>query len=219
MRIIKREEGMTWAQKITRVYTEKVTEFVKDAEDTFSQAPPIAYRWPWELVAVRRRWSCTCWAAASARPCSARRGGWASRCVAAGAELGGAMWRSALRTARYDVVVVGAGAGGCAVAGRLAQAGAQVLLLEAGPVGPEAASFPVACGQLQGTEVDWQRRCAGHGLGRGLKDGMVNLPSGKMLGGSTSINYMAYVRGNPKNYDSWAAKGATGWSWKEAGKA
>ena len=38
MRIIKREEGLTWAQKITRVYSEKVLDFVKDAEDTFSQA-------------------------------------------------------------------------------------------------------------------------------------------------------------------------------------
>ena len=51
---------------------------------------------------------------------------------------------------------------------------------------------------------------------RGLEDGKVNLPSGKILGGSTAINYMAYVRGSPKDYDLWAEKlGADGWSWKE----
>ena len=44
----------------------------------------------------------------------------------------------------------------------------------------------------------------------------MNLPSGRVLGGSTAINYMAYVRGSPKDYDLWATLGADGWSWKEA---
>lgn len=43
----------------------------------------------------------------------------------------------------------------------------------------------------------------------------MNLPSGRVLGGSTAINYMAYVRGSPKDYDLWATLGADGWSWKE----
>ena len=51
---------------------------------------------------------------------------------------------------------------------------------------------------------------------RGLEGGQVNLPSGRVLGGSTAINYMAYVRGSPKDYDLWATLGADGWSWKEA---
>lgn len=50
---------------------------------------------------------------------------------------------------------------------------------------------------------------------RGLEGGQVNLPSGRVLGGSTAINYMAYVRGSPKDYDLWATLGADGWSWKE----
>lgn len=116
----------------------------------------------------------------------------------------------------YDFVVVGGGAAGAVVAARLSEdPGAKVLLLEAGPKPPPDASVPVACGGLQQTAVDWARRGPGGGIGQKLKDGMMNLPSGKMLGGSTSINYMAYVRGDPGDFDAWAAGGAEGWTWKE----
>ena len=116
----------------------------------------------------------------------------------------------------YDFIVVGAGAGGAVVASRLSEdSAAKVLLLEAGPPAPPESYIPAACAHLQGTPVDWARSTPGGGIGQGLIDGKVKLPSGRMLGGSTAINYMAYVRGNPKDYDSWASAGANGWSWKE----
>lgn len=127
--------------------------------------------------------------------------------------------RFALRAvATYDFVVVGGGAAGAVVASRLSEdPKASVLLLEAGPHSLEpATAIPAACGTLQKSAVDWARRSKGHGIGKGLRDGMVNLPSGKILGGSTAINYMAYVRGSPKDYDLWAQRlGAEGWSWNE----
>ena len=116
----------------------------------------------------------------------------------------------------YDFIVVGAGAAGAVIASRLSEDSfAKVLLLEAGPPQPPESFIPAACGSLQRTPVDWARQSPGGGAGKGLIEGKVNLPSGKMLGGSTAINYLAYVRGNPKDYDSWAAKGANGWSWKD----
>ena len=51
--------------------------------------------------------------------------------------------------------------------------------------------------------------------GLGLADGRMMVPRGKMLGGSSGINYMAYVRGHPGDFDAWAADGATGWSHDE----
>jgi choline dehydrogenase-like flavoprotein len=53
------------------------------------------------------------------------------------------------------------------------------------------------------------------GAGRGLKDGRMMVPRGKMLGGSSGINYLAYVRGHPGDFDAWAEGGATGWSYDE----
>ena len=51
--------------------------------------------------------------------------------------------------------------------------------------------------------------------GLGLADGRMMMPRGKMLGGSSGINYMAYVRGHPGDFDAWAAGGATGWSYDD----
>ena len=116
----------------------------------------------------------------------------------------------------FDFIVVGAGAAGAVIASRLSEdSAAKVLLLEAGPPAPPESFIPAACGNLQRTAVDWARQAPGGGGGKGLVGGKVNLPSGKMLGGSTAINYMAYVRGDPRDYDSWASKGADGWSWKD----
>ncbi|CAJ1340594.1 unnamed protein product [Effrenium voratum] len=116
----------------------------------------------------------------------------------------------------FDFIVVGAGAAGAVIASRLSEdSAAKVLLLEAGPPAPPESFIPAACGNLQGTAVDWARQSPGGGGGKGLVGGKVKLPSGKMLGGSTANNYMAYVRGDPRDYDSWASKGADGWSWGE----
>eukprot|EP00435_Cladocopium_sp_Y103_P004273 s2170_g1.t1 len=125
--------------------------------------------------------------------------------------------RLSVASTAYDFVVVGGGAAGAVVASRLSEdRNASVLLLEAGPRQEALTAVPAACGALQKSPVDWARRSAGYGIGRGLEGGQVNLPSGRILGGSTAINYMAYVRGSPRDYDLWAEKlGADGWSWKE----
>jgi choline dehydrogenase-like flavoprotein len=117
-----------------------------------------------------------------------------------------------------DYVVVGSGSSGAIVARRLADTGARVVLLEAGRrdntrlvrkpgmIGPMH-SVP----QLKKT-VDWGHYTVEqkHALGRRIPQ-----THGKVLGGSSSINGMVFVRGNHKNFDDWAAEGNTGWSFAD----
>ena len=73
--------------------------------------------------------------------------------------------------------------------------------------------MPVVCPALQlNPETDWMYTADAGAAGLGLRDGRMMVPRGKMLGGSSGINYMAYVRGHPGDFDAWAADGATGWS-------
>ena len=76
--------------------------------------------------------------------------------------------------------------------------------------------MPAACPVLQqNPATDWMYTADAGGCGRGLMDGRMMVPRGKMLGGSSGINYMAYVRGHPGDFDSWAAGGAAGWSYDD----
>src|SRR5215471_5880025 len=113
-----------------------------------------------------------------------------------------------------DYIIVGAGSAGCVLAGRLSEdPDVDVLLLEAGApdTSPEIripAMFPL----LFKSSFDWDlfgEREPGLG-GRRLY-----LPRGKMIGGCGSINAMIYLRGNRLDFDTWAAEGATGWSYDE----
>ena len=110
----------------------------------------------------------------------------------------------------YDVVVVGAGTGGCVVAGRLARAGLSVLLVESGPSDHDhpAIADAGAWVDLLGGPCDWGYAYAPgpHCDGR-----VIPIPRGRVLGGSSSINAMLWNRGHPSDYDSWAQAGATGW--------
>ncbi|WKG03980.1 GMC family oxidoreductase [Mycolicibacterium sp. HK-90] len=118
------------------------------------------------------------------------------------------------RASEADYVVVGSGSSGSAVAGRLAKAGHSVILLEAGKsdekflvkkagmVGPMH-----AVPQLKKT-VDWGFYSTPQ---KHLLDRKMPVPRGKVVGGSSSINGMVYVRGNRANFDSWAAEGNEGW--------
>ena len=112
--------------------------------------------------------------------------------------------------AAYDVIVAGAGTGGCVVAGRLAAAGFSVLLVEAGP--PDSAEPAIAdagaWAGLLGGAYDWGYAYAPapEVAGRAIA-----IPRGRVLGGSSSINAMLWNRGHPSDYDGWAAAGATGW--------
>jgi choline dehydrogenase len=114
----------------------------------------------------------------------------------------------------YDYVIVGAGSAGCVLANRLsADPDCQVLLLEAG--GPDSrpeVHIPAAFSRLFQTEADWHYHTAPqrHALGRRLF-----WPRGKVMGGSSAINAMIYVRGHRQDYDDWEAAGNDGWGYDE----
>ncbi|WP_200828434.1 GMC family oxidoreductase [Mycobacterium sp. 3519A] len=114
----------------------------------------------------------------------------------------------------YDYVIIGGGTGGCVVGGRLAPSGASVLLLEAGPVEPpDVVSSPDAFPlQLMGSQLDWCYRTVPQS-GTGDTEHFVS--AGRVLGGSSSINAMAHIRGHRANYDRWADYGLTGWSYDD----
>ncbi len=107
----------------------------------------------------------------------------------------------------YDYVIVGAGSAGCVLASRLSEdPDVQVLLLEAGPPDTnENIHVPLGYLQLGRTEVDWDYCSAPE---QECDERRIPLPRGKVLGGSSSINAMVYIRGNRRDYDEW---GVPGW--------
>jgi choline dehydrogenase len=113
-----------------------------------------------------------------------------------------------------DYVVVGAGSAGCVLAGRLTEDPAvSVTLLEAG--GPDRArniSVPAAFGQLFRTAVDWDFATEPE---PGCDNREMYWPRGKVLGGSSSINAMIYIRGNRLDFDGWRDAGCEGWGYDD----
>ena len=117
----------------------------------------------------------------------------------------------------FDFVVVGGGSAGAVIASRLSEDPAcRVALIEAGERPPEIALMPMALGPLHSNPAtDWMYTAHGGKAGLGLNNRRVPVPRGKMLGGSSSLNALAYVRGHPGDFDSWAEGGADGWSYGE----
>jgi choline dehydrogenase len=114
-----------------------------------------------------------------------------------------------------DYIVIGAGSAGCVVASRLSEdAGVKVVLLEAGP--PDRDPWiHIPAGVLRvlnNTKINWNFLSEGE---PGTDGRQLQWPRGKVLGGTSSINGMLYVRGNPMDYDNWAQMGCRGWSYDE----
>jgi choline dehydrogenase len=120
-------------------------------------------------------------------------------------------------SSRFDVIVVGGGSAGAVIAARLTEdPSVRVALVEAGGTPPAHEQMPAAVGSLQNDpEVDWMYTGDPGGAGKGLTDGRMMVPRGKMLGGSSGLNYLAYVRGHPGDFDGWAANGAKGWAYDD----
>jgi choline dehydrogenase-like flavoprotein len=114
----------------------------------------------------------------------------------------------------FDYVIVGAGSAGCVLANRLTEdPDVKVCLLEAGP--PDTADeihLPPGQLALATSKYDWAF-VSDPEPGLGYRSRV--LPRGRMLGGSSSLNSMVYIRGNRADYDEWAAMGFDGWGWDD----
>jgi choline dehydrogenase len=114
----------------------------------------------------------------------------------------------------FDFIVTGAGSAGCAVAGRLSESGKyRVLLLEAG--GPDRNPWiHIPLGYTKtytDPRVNWMFETEPEAQ---LNGRTLYQPRGKVLGGTSSINGMVYMRGTPTDYDNWRQRGCEGWDWE-----
>ncbi|KAJ0174379.1 hypothetical protein K1T71_010525 [Dendrolimus kikuchii] len=125
--------------------------------------------------------------------------------------------RSEAKDNEYDFIVIGGGTAGCVVASRLSENRKwKVLLIEAGPEEPKMALIPGLTSEFKGSALDWQyvmrpkKGFCQNRLTRGCE-----VVQGRVLGGTSTINDMAYMRGSPADYDEWALAGNEGWSYSQ----
>lgn len=114
----------------------------------------------------------------------------------------------------YDYIVIGAGSAGAALAGRLSEnPGNSVLLIEAGKATHPLSFLPLSFAlYIDHPVVNWRYRSERE---EGTNNRVIPVPRGKLLGGSSAINGMMYVRGQSLDYDVWAQLGNRGWSWQD----
>ena len=116
-------------------------------------------------------------------------------------------------TESFDYIVTGAGSAGCAVAARLSESGQyRVLLLEAGGKDRNPwIHIPMGFSRVYANpRVNWMYESEPEAQLGGRR---LYQPRGKVLGGTSSINGMVYMRGNAADYDEWRQRGCTGWDW------
>lgn len=121
-----------------------------------------------------------------------------------------------MNSSRFDYIVVGAGSAGCVLANRLSILGT-VLLLEAGDDDTSLnVRIPAAFSKLFKTAADWDFES---GPEPGAEGRRLYVPRGRLVGGSSAINAMIYIRGRRSDYDGWEEAGATGWDWETVREA
>ncbi len=117
-------------------------------------------------------------------------------------------------TIEADYIIVGAGSAGCVLANRLSADGARVLLCEAGPRDTHPLiAIPAGMMKLhRHPRLNWNFFAEED---PGVDNRAIHWPRGKVLGGTSAINGMLYVRGNPRDFDRWAQMGCAGWSYAD----
>jgi choline dehydrogenase len=125
--------------------------------------------------------------------------------------------KASFNSETFDFIVAGARSEGAVIAKRLTEdPSCRVVLLEAGGCSPVEEVIPAACSAMQqNPETDWMYTADAGKCGLALKGGRMMMPRGKMFGGAPGINYIAYVRGHPGDFDDWARDGATAWSCRD----
>jgi len=115
---------------------------------------------------------------------------------------------------QYDYIIVGAGSAGAVLANRLTEDGrTRVLLVEAGKASHPYSRLPVSFGLLiDHPGANWRFMSEPE---PGTANREIPVPRGKLLGGSSAINGLVFVRGQPLDYDTWAQAGNRGWSWQD----
>lgn len=115
----------------------------------------------------------------------------------------------------YDFVIIGGGSAGAVMANRLSEIMAwKVLLLEVGPDETYLSEIPLLYPSMQKSDLDWDYQCMpSDSYCLAMDDSRCSWPRGKVLGGSSVLNAMLYIRGNRKDYDQWASIGNDGWDY------